>query len=209
VSPVLAQMHSNAIRPRINAKGGGRHRIWDGAASRLPEGGDVIDVYIKALAGCSHVSAPLGSRNEPVEMCVKIKTFALAIALTLGGCKRQPETVPSPGGQTAGAASPRQAVELFLAAVRAEDLQAMSFIWGTPKGPAVNSDMMTREEMEKREIIMICYLRHDKFRIGTESPGAGGMRILTVEITRTATNESRTTTFQTVPGAGTRSEACR
>ena len=42
----------------------------------------------------------------------------------------------SGGGQMTGAASSQLAVEQFLAAARAQDLQAFSAIWGSERGPA-------------------------------------------------------------------------
>jgi hypothetical protein len=93
---------------------------------------------------------------------------------------------------------------MFMAAVKAQDLQALSFVWGGKDGPAITLGTMDREAMEKREIIMICHLTHDKFRITGESPAPNDQRNLTVEITRTRTNETRSTTFLTTPGPGKR-----
>jgi len=50
-------------------------------------------------------------------------------------------------------------VDQFLAAVKAQDLQAMSVVWGTSKGPA--RDQLERSELEKREIIMQGCYDHD------------------------------------------------
>ena len=46
-----------------------------------------------------------------------------------------------------------------VAAVRAQDLQALSVVWGTKNGPA--RDGMQREELEKREVIMTQCLAND------------------------------------------------
>ena len=85
------------------------------------------------------------------------------------------------GGAT-GAATPRLAVEQFLNAVRAQDIQAMGGIFGTNRGPS--RDNMNRDELEKRLIILQCYFSHDKFRILGESPGDGGHRVIATELTR-------------------------
>lgn len=93
-----------------------------------------------------------------------------------------------------GAATPRAAVEAFLASVRAEDLQAMSLVWGTADGPA--RELMAREDMEKREIVMMCFFKHDALAMRGDSPLAGGRRVLSVELTRK--ESKRTTSFTTV-----------
>ncbi len=71
-----------------------------------------------------------------------------------------------------GAPTPRAAVERFLAAVRAQDLQAMSMVWGTKSGPA--RDNIQREQLEKREVIMTQCLANDSASFSDESPGLGG-----------------------------------
>ena len=62
-----------------------------------------------------------------------------------------PATIHSTAGQT-GAATPKGAVSDFLNAVNAQDIQAMSVIFGTSKGPS--RDNMDRTELEKRLIIL-------------------------------------------------------
>ena len=74
------------------------------------------------------------------------------------------------------------AVDQFLAAVRATDLQAMSVVFGTSSGPA--RDNMEREQLDKRLIILQCYFNHDKSRMLGETAGVGGHRVFTVELTR-------------------------
>jgi hypothetical protein len=104
-----------------------------------------------------------------------------------------PATAPAPTRSTAtsantvGAATPRLALESFLAAVRAQDLQAMSLIWGNKDGPVRDSKVFTREEMEQRELILIRCLTHDRYRILNENPGADGERVIQAELTRGTT----------------------
>ena len=105
-------------------------------------------------------------------------------------------TPPRSNDQATGAATARLAVEGFLNAVRAQDIQAMSGIFGTSRGPA--RDNMNREELEKRLIILQCYFNHDKFRILGESPGEGGHRVVATELTR-GTNQ-RTPRFYAIVG---------
>jgi hypothetical protein len=135
------------------------------------------------LAACSHTSQttttrPLPRRSEPA---------------------RTHEPARSADRLT-GASSPRAAVTEFLDAVKAEDLQAMSVIFGTSHGPS--RDNIERSELDKRLVILQCYFTHDKFRIVDESPGEGGHRIVTTELTRG--NNTRTPRFYAIPGPSNR-----
>jgi hypothetical protein len=120
----------------------------------------------------------------------------LALLLLLAAACRQPSrTAPAATGSSGGAlATPRAAVEAFLQAVRTEDLQAMGAVWGTADGPA--REQMDRDTMEKREVVMMCYFRHDAFRIAGETPAASARNLL-VELKRG--KEQRTTTFTVIP----------
>jgi hypothetical protein len=115
----------------------------------------------------------------------------LLVMLALSACSRATTTTTTgPGGTSTstsgpplvGASTPAMAVEQFLAAVRATDLQAMSVVFGTNNGPA--RDNMEREQLDKRLIILQCYFNHDKSRMLSETPGEGGHRVFTVELTR-------------------------
>ncbi len=117
------------------------------------------------------------------------------------GATPAPAPAPSPvNSNVTGGASPRTAVEAFLTAVRAQDIQAMSVIFGTNRGPA--RDNMDRDELEKRLVILQCYFNHDKFRILRDLPGDAGHRIVVAEVTR-GTNV-RTPSFYTIAGPGGR-----
>lgn len=107
-----------------------------------------------------------------------------------------PVKTTTTGPQLVGASTPRMAVEQFLAAVRAQDLQAMSVVFGTSRGPS--RDNMDREQLEKRLIILQCYFNHDKYRILGEAPGENGHRVFDVELTRA--NLTRTPHFYTIRG---------
>jgi hypothetical protein len=104
-------------------------------------------------------------------------------------------TAGNSGGLT-GAPAPRIAAEQFLRAVKANDLQAMSTVWGTQNGPV--RETMERTSMEKREIILVCYLTHDTARITGEAPGNQGRRDIRVELKRG--NLTRQTTLYTIKG---------
>ena len=91
-----------------------------------------------------------------------MKRSIIAFVMVLAACG------PKTTGPLTGAPAPRTALEQFLAAVRAQDLQAMSIIWGSEKGPA--RDLIERRELEKRELVMQCMLSDDRFRILMRGP---------------------------------------
>lgn len=124
----------------------------------------------------------------------------ICLVVLLAACRSaQPApvaTTPAGPGSATGAATARGAVLAFLGSVRAEDLQAMSAVWGTTNGPA--RDALPRPELEKRELIMMCYFRHDSARILGEAPGTGGKSVFSVELKRGGLTGS--TNFYVVPG---------
>jgi hypothetical protein len=124
------------------------------------------------------------------------KWTGVALALALLACAKRPAT----GSALTGATSPRRAVEMFLAAVKAQDLQAMSVVWGTDKGPA--RDQMERTELDKREIIMQACYEHDRYEIVREAPAPNGERFVSVAITRGQT--TKTPNFVAVKGPSDR-----
>lgn len=137
------------------------------------------------FAACSHTSQttttrPIPRRSEPART-------------------HEPSPTRS-NDRLTGASSPRAAVSAFLDAVKAEDLQAMSVIFGTSRGPS--RDNMERSELDKRLVILQCYFTHDKFRIVDESPGEGGHRIIFTELTRGS--NTRTPKFYAIPGPSNR-----
>jgi hypothetical protein len=133
-----------------------------------------------------------------------VKRFAV-ILLILAACQSAPaNTSPTPSGSVAdnrpGAESPRRAVEIFLDAARAQDLQAMSLIWGTTKGPARR--VVARDQLEKRELIMQCYFSHDKFEVLNDIRTKEGQHSLDVVLHKGSL--ARQTTFTTVLGPSDR-----
>jgi hypothetical protein len=84
-------------------------------------------------------------------------------------------------GCETGAADAMAAIRGFLTAAKQTDLQAMGALWGNPQGPA--RDQWPREELEKRELVMMCYLRHDKYDILGDAPNPGGTRAVIVNLT--------------------------
>ncbi len=102
--------------------------------------------------------------------------------------------------QLTGGATAQLAVDQFLKAVNAKDLQAMSTVFGTKNGPA--RETMDRTELEKREIILACYFTHDSARIVNETSGTQGHRNVRVELKKG--NFVRQTTFYAIQGPGDR-----
>lgn len=109
----------------------------------------------------------------------KLALVMLLVVVGAGGCRRK-ATVGSPASGGIGAVAPREAVQRFLAAAKAQDLDAMSVIWGSAAGPARST--MDRPTWEMREIIMMPCLKHDSFRILGEAPATGGDRVFLVEL---------------------------
>jgi hypothetical protein len=134
-----------------------------------------------------------------------VKRFAILL-LAIAACRSAPSYQSSEGqlapsnGQLTGAVSPRQAVDMFLAAVRAQDLQAMSVVWGTSKGPA--RDVVDRSQLEKRELVMQCYLSHDKYDVVSDARTKSDVHVLGVSLSKGSI--TRETTFTTVRGPSDR-----
>ena len=131
-------------------------------------------------------------------LVTRVKGWALLL-LVAAAC-RGTGSVARPGNALTGAPAPRLAVEQFLASVRAQDLQAMSLVWGDEQGPA--RERIERIELEKREIIMQCFFEHDKFRVLGEVGGAQDRRVFRVELTKGANVVVRA--FTTAKGPGER-----
>src|SRR6185312_13861084 len=100
-----------------------------------------------------------------------------AVLVFLVACSSAAQQQPSTGVSTnvVGADSPRQAVQQFLAAAHAQDLKAMALIWGTNDGPA--RDVVDHSQLEKRELIMECYVTHDSYAVMSEVSGEKGSRV--------------------------------
>lgn len=120
---------------------------------------------------------------------------AIVLLIALAACHNTPRDTATTGAPTAALA-----VERFLGSAKAQDLQAMSTVWGSERGAA--RDVTDRSQLEKRELIMMCYLTHDTFRVRSEGPAQGGKRAYVVELRRGPV--ARSTTFTTVLGPSSR-----
>jgi hypothetical protein len=133
-----------------------------------------------------------------------VKKLALALVLVAGCRASSPAPAPAvrPAGapfarSSGGATTARAAIAAFLAAARSEDLQAMADIWGTAAGPARNT--IPRAELEKRELIMMCFLRHDRYQLVSDTESTGGQRRIEAELEQGML--LRTTAFTVVPAS--------
>lgn len=126
-----------------------------------------------------------------------VRFRSIAAVVILSACS---STQQAPSGQTTGAVSPRLAVEQFLKAAKATDIQAMSNVFGTKAGPA--RETMDRTELEKRQVILACFFTHDTYRILGEAAGIGGHREVRVELKKG--NVTRQPLFYTIQGPAQR-----
>ena len=124
-----------------------------------------------------------------MEPFVRKSILVAAMFLGLGACATATSPgagSPTPAGAT-GAVAARLAVTSFLDAVRAQDIQAMGAIFGTSRGALRDTMERTADastQLEKRLIILQCYLQHDSYRVLSEVPGESGSRAVKVELTR-------------------------
>lgn len=100
------------------------------------------------------------------------------IAILASACSRS----PSMGSSLTGAATPRDAVTGFLAAVKAQDLQAMGTVWGTENGPA--RDILDRADLDKRLVLFQQCYNHDRAQILDEQTISATNREIRVQLTR-------------------------
>jgi hypothetical protein len=126
-------------------------------------------------------------------------------AVLLAACRTSPPVIvstatkPAAGNTTGGSDAPG-AIRAFMSAAKQQDLQALGAVWGNASGPA--RDAISREELEKRELIMIRCLRHDRYDIAGEAPNPGGSRAMVVNLTYR--DLSRSTNFVVVRGPSNR-----
>lgn len=102
--------------------------------------------------------------------------MAMLVLLAMAGCR----AAALPTGATTGAATSTEAVLAFLGAAKAQDLQAISAVWGNDE--SLTRDRVERQELERRLLIINCHLRHDESRIGVAQMGEAGRTLLSVEL---------------------------
>ena len=110
------------------------------------------------------------------------KLAILMLAVVAAGC-RPPVQVSSPPASDpnlTGGATAREAVQRFMTAAKAQDLQAIASIWGTSSGPARST--MGQQELEMRIVSFLPCLKHDSYNIRSEGPAANSERVFTVDL---------------------------
>jgi len=125
-----------------------------------------------------------------------VRKLLIGLLLIAAACTTRTTMVPVTNGT--GASGPRPALDAFLGAIHAKDLQALGAVWGDKDGAIRDSKRLSREEVEKRELLLMCYFSHDSYAVQNDAPAAGGERVLTVKLTRGTI--SRTTNFYLASG---------
>lgn len=107
-----------------------------------------------------------------------MKKLAILVLLATSGCRQTVSTsapTNAPGGATAS-----EAVTRFMTAAKAQDLQALSLVWGSSSGPVMET--MDKSEREMREITMLCYLKHDSYRVVSQAQSTNNERVFNLEL---------------------------
>jgi hypothetical protein len=86
------------------------------------------------------------------------------------------------------------AVERMLAGAKAQDLQAVSAVWGNEQG--LNRDRMPRAELESRAFIISCVLKSDSAKLSEPTPAGSGRFMVQGDLTQG--KNSGSTRFETV-----------
>jgi len=142
---------------------------------------------------------------------MKLTALTLASLSLAAACATSPAATSTsgaplpavaPAGSTTGAADAKSAVLAFLDAAKSQDLQALSAVWGSAEGSVRDTGTIPRDEMEKRELVMMCYLTHDTHQIVSDAPAANNERVVAAQLRRGTA--SRTTNFYAVAGPGGR-----
>ena len=219
MTTIFPEMSGDTVRPRVLADDGGRHGIRLGSPACLSQRRDVIDVDVEPLvrmgSGCWHSNVSLGFAFVKSYAGIAVAALALVAACssnrpttTTPPPSNAPPTGPS-GSNTnpppsdlgvTGGGDARAAAQAFLDAGKAQDLQALSTVWGNNQGPLRNQ--ISHDELEKRELIMMCFLKHDTDSIGGPRASAGSRIVFTVTLTQGQV--SRATTITTMVGPSSR-----
>ena len=117
--------------------------------------------------------------------------------MLITACTSRTTVTPVPVGS--GANGPRSALDAFLSSIRAKDLQQLGAVWGDKEGPIRDSKRISRDDLEKRELLLMCYFNHDSFKVLSDAPAAGGERVMSVSLTKGTM--TRTTNFYLVSGS--------
>lgn len=114
----------------------------------------------------------------------------LAVALWCVGCASGAVA----GGRPSGGATGEEAVRRYLEAASTKDMDGLAAVWGTEDAPLASR--ATRQEMERRSLIVMCHLRHDDAQVGAAEPGESGR--LRFRVALRQGERSASTVFTTV-----------
>jgi len=128
-----------------------------------------------------------------------VRKLVIVVALAASACR--PGAVnPAEGTSQTGAPSPRGAVEGYLAAVRAQDLQALGAMWGDSRGSA--RGFVDREQFDRRVFLLQCITSHDRYRILAGPVERADTMMFEVELTKG--DKTARTTAKTIQGPAAR-----
>jgi hypothetical protein len=133
----------------------------------------------------------------------RVKKLIATLVLLAACHSAGPPATMSPQGRSGGltgGADVTSALRDFMAAAKQQDLRAMGAVWGGPQGPA--RDTFSQDELYKRELVMFCYLKHDRYDIVADAPDPSGSREVAVNVT--FRDVSRTANFEVVRGPSDR-----
>lgn len=110
---------------------------------------------------------------------------SILLLLLAAACRTVPVGGSGPvaaatNGSLAGATSPRGALDLFLAAAKAQDLQALSSVWGDENGAA--RERNPRREFEQSQLVLLCLVHNDQAKVADLRQGENGRFVTTVDM---------------------------
>jgi hypothetical protein len=207
MTTIFAQVRGDAIRGRVLANSGRRDGVRVGSAPCLPQCGHVIDVdgllafeWLASFAFVKSYAGTLVAALAVVAACSSNKPTTTNPPLSDNAPIVNAPTAPTAELGLTGATDARSAAQAFLNAGKAQDLQALSAVWGSKDGPLRN--MVSHAELEKRELVMMCFLKHDTDSIGSPSAAAGSRVVFPV--TLVSGRVSRVTSLTTMVGPASR-----
>jgi hypothetical protein len=124
----------------------------------------------------------------------------IGLGLLLVACRGSmaPKTAPLPSAP--GAPDAKAAVAAYINAIAAQDLQAMSAVWGTSEGSI--RTQLGSDEIMKREVVIVSMLKciHKDFSIVSDATAGPGERSMIVDLTYVPPAVTRDSTrAQTAP----------
>ena len=164
-----------------------------------PAGSVVLNLSPRlAVVGCSHQERSLRfDLNNTVGD--QVRKLVLVVALAAAAC-RPAAVTPAPVGSETGAPTPRGAVEGYLAAVRAQDLQALGAMWGDSRGSA--RGFVDRDQFDRRVFLLQCITSHDRYRILAGPVQKADTMAFEIELTKG--DKTARTTAKTLQGPAAR-----